>query len=159
MILFFIVCLFINKYWLVGQNAMNQETFIKKLKANLCGKIFDKEAEYLSNIVHMCIFIKDIKVLDGKINLVGVRISGVVLYNGQLATKTELSEISYKLSLQKDGMISMILHNTMWNILTSRLKHFNLTRADVEVKDFHFLTTKRFFNHVKVYIPLDSTKK
>lgn len=137
---------------------MHDETFIKKLRQTLCGKIISRELNSFTNIVQMYIFIQDINVSGGKINLEGVRIAGWVLWH--TGVKQELADISYKISLDKDGLHSLTIYNSLWQILGSRLKHFEIPKADVSIKGkMTFLKVKRFMHHVKAYMPLDSEKK
>jgi hypothetical protein len=136
---------------------MERESFVKNLRSILCTRIFDKELEYMAHKVRIYVFIRDIKLHNGKIQLIGLRVAGCIdLFRKQ----TELADIDYKMQLEKDGFIALILHNAIWTVLSSRLKHFNLTRADVDIGGkIHFMKVKRFFSHVKIYLPIDSIQK
>jgi hypothetical protein len=137
---------------------MREDSFIKKLKINLCNKIFEKELDFLTTKIRVFVFVRDVKYENGIITLSGIRIAGV-LHGGVYPKPTEMSEVSYKLSLEKGGVTAIILHNALWTVLNSRLKHFNLIAEDVQLKGkAEYLSQKRFFKHTKIYMTLDSTK-
>jgi hypothetical protein len=137
---------------------MNTDSFVKKLRQSICGKIISRELNYYTNVIQLYIFIKDVRLEAGKVYLDGVRISGWIRWHGSVE-KQELADIDYKLYLDKDGFTSLSIYTSLWTVLMSNLKHFDIQRANVVIKEkMNFLKTKRFFSHIKVYLPLDSTK-
>jgi hypothetical protein len=130
------------------------DSFLNFLNRSLCRRVFEKQVQFSTHKIHLWVYVKSVEWVKGRLTLQGVRVCGWMYYGGVEANKKELADIEYKKYINK-SITTYYLLESVWTVLSTRLKHFNLNRGDVSVQDnIYFMKIRRFHAHTKRMMPL-----